>query len=130
MNLTKIAEGLRLIADGLDDGDKKADTPREPAVQEQDKPSKKAGSKPSQPEKVAKEQQPEEVTDEPQQEEEPETKPTYTKVQVIAALQSVAKAHGRERIDKILGDFNVQRVSDLDEEDYGDVVALAEAALA
>ena len=67
---------------------------------------------------------------EPTTEAEPEEEaPTVTKVEVIQVLQSVAAAHGREKIDKILGDFNVDKVSKLPESDYADLVEVAKALL-
>lgn len=119
MNMTKIAEGLRLIADGLEDGsDKKADTKVKPSVQADTKPGK------SEPKTKEKEQPAEkaEATTAPDAE--------VTKAEVIQALQLVAKKHGRERIDKILADFNVDKVGKLAESDFADVITLAEEALA
>ena len=108
MNLNKIAEGLRLIADGLEDGsDKKADTKVKPTVQKEPVP-----------EKVAEKEEP--TTAEPAE---------ITKEQVIQALQLVAKANGRAGVDKILADFNVDKVSALAESDYADAIRVAEAAV-
>lgn len=106
MNLKKIADGLRLIADGLDASDRKVDMPQKPAVQKQDKPSKKAEPKP-----------------------EPAAEPEVPVEDVIKAMQKVAKVCGRSTIDNILADFNVKKVSELKAGDYADVITLAENAL-
>lgn len=119
MNLKKIADGLRLIADGLEDGgDKKADTPVKPSVKKDTKPRKTA-PKTEESEPVA-------------EKEEPTTAPAaeVTKEQVIQALQAVAKKNGRAGVDKILADFNVDKVSALAESDYADAIQVAEAAVA
>ena len=114
MDMKRIADGLRMIADGLDNeaasvnrGNKKADT----------KPRKTA-PKTEESEPVAEKEEP--TTAEPAE---------VTKVEVISALQAVAKAKDRAAIDKILADFNVAKVGQLAEEDYADVVAVAKAAV-
>lgn len=111
MNLTKIADGLRLIADGLEDG---VATPAKPS-----KPSK-----PSKPDKTAPPPADDDGFDDAVD------TPAVSKEDVIQALQGVMKAKGRAALDKILKDFNVASVGALDAGDYADVIENAKAAVA
>jgi outer membrane biosynthesis protein TonB len=121
MDLKKIADGLRLIADGLDD------TARE----ETTKPAR--DTKPRESAAKTKEKEQPEAKPEPKAKApEPDTAASSEEVPVeavIKVLQKVAKACGRSTIDTILGDFNVTKVSDLSAGDYADVITLAENAL-
>ena len=102
MNLTKIADGLRLIADGLDEAGAE-DKPRKPAGKKT--PAKKPADK------------------------KPDPEPTITKDQVMAAMQPIAAKLGAKGVKALLLEFNVARVSDLPATDYAAAVTLAEAKL-
>lgn len=100
MNLKKIADGLRLIADGLDEG---AAAKKPAAKLERSKAEKPKAEKPK--------------AEVPSRED------------VIQVLQKVAKKHGRSRIDTLLNGFNVTKVSDVEESDRADLIENANAAL-
>lgn len=103
MNLTKIAEALRALADALE-----TDEAGAPAEKPNRKPASKPASKPAKPAE-------EEVA-------------LPSREDVILAIQPLAKA-SRAAVDKLLADFNGKRVSDIPQERYPDLITAAKAAL-
>lgn len=112
MNTKLIADALRALADALEAPDTVVPAPAEkPAKAE--KAETKAKAKP-----------------EPKPEPEPDEEPKEASQEdLIQALQKVAKACGRAKIDEILGEFNVQKAGQLDPADRADVILLAQAAV-
>jgi hypothetical protein len=105
MDLRLIAQGLRLIADGLED---KGSRPigKDPAVEEAPKPKKDRTP-------------PEEVKEEPA-EEQPGTQdePEITLDQLQKKGKAVIRAGGREEVRELLRDFGVASLSTADPKDF------------
>lgn len=97
MNLERIAAALHELADALVDGQADA------GAEKPQKAARKATKKP-----------------------EPEPAAELTTDDVMKALQAMAKAcGGGAAVKALLKDFNAERVSELSESDYADVITVA-----
>ena len=110
MNLSKIAQGLRLIADGLEPQNTAVEVPKE----EVEAPKKKVAKK-----KVAKKATKKTA---PKEEVEVEEK-EVTEIEVRNAIKAYAKENSRDAAFEILGEFDANKVADLKKSQYAEVMA-------